>query len=165
VSSWASPQRQERGFSNSEYHQQAPVSQIPILHMEVKSDGADGYQYAYETGNKIAIQEAGTKHNFQLATIIQKNISGDSTKRQGSYSYVAPDGQQVSMSYVADEGGFRPQGSHMPVAPPIPEEIRKAVEQNLADEARGIVDDGQYREGGEEGGDLPAPRLPSKFRV
>ncbi|KAL1516637.1 hypothetical protein ABEB36_000522 [Hypothenemus hampei] len=107
-------------------------TQIPILHMELKND----------TGNKILQEEIG-----------------DAASRQGSYSYVAPDGQQVSMTYVADAEGFRPQGSHMPVPPPMPEAIRKAVEQNLAEEARGIVDDGQYHQ------QVPVPVLPLKFRV
>ncbi|XP_066156869.1 endocuticle structural glycoprotein SgAbd-2-like [Euwallacea fornicatus] len=144
---WGLPQRAERGFASSgEYHQPQSVSQIPILHMELNNDGGENYQFAYETGNKIQQQEAG-----------------DSTKRQGSYTYIAPDGQQISMTYVADSEGFRPQGSHMPVPPPIPEEIRKAVEQNLAEEAQGIVDDGQYREGNHES--LPAPKLPLKYRL
>lgn len=44
-----------------------------------------------------------------------------------------------------------PQGAHIPTPPPIPEEIQRAIEKNLADEARGIVDDGQYRPGADEG--------------
>ncbi|KAL3276459.1 hypothetical protein HHI36_011840 [Cryptolaemus montrouzieri] len=42
-------------------------------------------------------------------------------------------------------------GDHLPVAPPVPAEILKALEQNAADEARGIVDDGQYRPDASEG--------------
>lgn len=69
----------------------------------------------------------------------------------GSYSYTAPDGQQISITYTAGQEGFVPQGPHLPTSPPIPEEIQRAIEKNLADEARGIVDDGQYRPGPEEG--------------
>lgn len=69
----------------------------------------------------------------------------------GSFSYTAPDGQQISISYTADQNGFLPQGAHLPTPPPIPEEIQRAIEQNLADEARGIVDDGQYKPGADEG--------------
>ncbi|XP_060535411.1 cuticle protein 3-like [Cylas formicarius] len=130
------------GYAAPEYYQTSPLNNVPIIRMEVTNDGEGSYKYAYETGNKIAQQE-----------------QGDPTKRQGSYSYTAPDGQQVSMSYVADEHGFHPQGSHMPVPPPMPEAIKRAVEQNLAEEARGIVDDGQYRE------DIQAPALPAHFRV
>ncbi|CAH1999036.1 unnamed protein product [Acanthoscelides obtectus] len=68
------------------------------------------------------------------------------TRAQGGYSFTLPDGQQVHLSYTADENGFVAQGSHIPTPPPIPEEIRKAIAQNLADEARGLVDDGSYRE-------------------
>lgn len=64
---------------------------------------------------------------------------------QGSYSYTSPEGEQIQISYQAGENGFQAQGSHIPTAPPIPEEIQKAIEQNLADEANGIVDDGQYK--------------------
>ncbi|XP_050301455.1 pupal cuticle protein 20-like [Anthonomus grandis grandis] len=145
VFAYAFPERYERGFANSEYYQPNPISQIPILHMENKNNGDGAYQFAYETGNKIAQQE-----------------SGDGQKAKGSYAYVAPDGQQVSMSYVADATGFHPHGSHMPVAPPMPELIKRAVEQNLADEARGIIDDGQYRE---TQAHLPAPALPVQYRV
>lgn len=51
---------------------------------------------------------------------------------QGSDSYTAPDGQQVSITYVADENGFQVQGSHIPTAPPIPPEIQRALEWNAA---------------------------------
>lgn len=33
---------------------------------------------------------------------------------RGSYSYVGPDGVLYTMSYVADDKGFRPTGGHLP---------------------------------------------------
>lgn len=43
----------------------------------------------------------------------------------GSYSYKTPDGEILTMTYTADENGFHPQGTHLPVALPIPDEILK----------------------------------------
>ncbi|CAG2058720.1 unnamed protein product [Timema podura] len=34
--------------------------------------------------------------------------------KEGSYSYVSPEGIPVSVSYIADEKGFRATGSHLP---------------------------------------------------
>ncbi|KAJ8954057.1 hypothetical protein NQ318_004362 [Aromia moschata] len=107
--------------------------QVPILRADANNDGGGTYRYEYETGNGISAQEQG-------------DARGDGTRAQGGFSYTAPDGQQVSIQYTADENGFVPQGSHIPTPPPVPEEIQRALQQNLADEARGIVDDGQYRE-------------------
>ena len=41
--------------------------------------------------------------------------------------FTLPDGQVFQMSYVADENGFQPQSSFLPVAPEFPHEIPQFV--------------------------------------
>ncbi|XP_018579201.1 endocuticle structural glycoprotein SgAbd-2-like [Anoplophora glabripennis] len=111
----------------------APVA---ILRLNNDNNGDGTYNFDFETENRISQQETGHVAGAGAdAAVIA----------QGSYSFVAPDGQAYTVNYVADENGFQPQGAHIPTAPPVPEEILKALEQNAADEAAGIVDDGQYR--------------------
>lgn len=110
--------------------------QIPILRYENENNGDGTYRYAYETGNGIQAQEEG---------YLKDDGAEGAQQAQGSFSYTGDDGQQYSIQYTADENGFQPQGAHLPTPPPIPEEILKALEQNAADEANGISDDGQYR--------------------
>ena len=43
----------------------------------------------------------------------------------GSYSYTAPDGQNVSVSYTADKNGFQPVGSHIPASSSFTAEYHK----------------------------------------
>ena len=40
----------------------------------------------------------------------------------GSYSYTAPDGQLISLTYKADAGGFQPEGAHLPKSVELPAE-------------------------------------------
>lgn len=71
------------------------------------------YFCSYETANGIKAEEVGT---------LKRANSPDKTDVivvQGSYSYVGDDGQTYSVSYAADdEGGFQPQGAHLPTPPP-----------------------------------------------
>ncbi|KAL4717321.1 hypothetical protein ACJJTC_017208 [Scirpophaga incertulas] len=55
---------------------------------------------------------------------------------EGSYSYVGDNGQTYTVHYIADSNGFRASGEHLPVGPPIPEIIQRAVQYNLAEEAK-----------------------------
>ncbi|KAJ8924939.1 hypothetical protein NQ315_001102 [Exocentrus adspersus] len=116
--------------------------QIPILRYDNNPNQGDGsYNYAYETGNGISAAERG----------FQKVGGGPEGSQQadGSFSYTAPDGQRISLQYVADENGFRPVGAHLPTPPPIPDAILRSLEQNRLDGSyTGDGDDGQYRPGG-----------------
>ncbi|KAJ9574175.1 hypothetical protein L9F63_008431 [Diploptera punctata] len=100
-------------------------NEIPIISLqsEVNADGS--YKYSYETGDGIRAEESG------VARAAGPNDEGGEAV-QGQYSYVAPDGSSISLVYTADENGFVPQGSHIPVAPPIPEAIQRSIEYNLA---------------------------------
>ncbi|XP_017860629.1 PREDICTED: pupal cuticle protein Edg-78E-like [Drosophila arizonae] len=77
---------------------------------EINPDGS--YSYSYETSNGISGQEQG--------------VGGQGAS--GSNSYISPEGQQVQLSYIADENGYQPQGSHLPTPPPIPEAILRGLE-------------------------------------
>lgn len=39
---------------------------------------------------------------------------------QGSYSYTGPDGVVYTITYIADENGYRAEGAHIPTPPPVP---------------------------------------------
>ncbi|XP_045452275.1 cuticle protein 3-like [Melitaea cinxia] len=90
----------------------------------------DSYSFNYETENGIKAEEQG------------REVEG--IEAQGAFQYTGDDGQIYSVTYTAGQGGVQAQGAHLPVPPPTPEAILKALEQNARDEAAGIIDDGQY---------------------
>ncbi|XP_071447979.1 endocuticle structural glycoprotein SgAbd-8-like [Hetaerina americana] len=94
---------------------------IPIVRQEADV-GFDGtYKYSYETGNGIVAEEAGFLKNAGVP-------EQEAQVAQGTFSYTAPDGTPITLQYIADENGFQPQGAHLPVAPPIPEAIQRALD-------------------------------------
>lgn len=76
---------------------------------------------SYETGNSIVAEETGYLLNAGVP-------EQEAQHAEGSYSYTAPDGTIISVTYVAGPEGFVPTGSHLPTPPPIPEAIAKALE-------------------------------------
>lgn len=79
---------------------------------KIRNDGS--YKYEFETENGIMAQEEGK----------QKEINGESgAEAQGEFSYVAPDGQVITMHYIANEAGFQPVGDHIPTPPPMPDSV------------------------------------------
>lgn len=57
--------------------------------------------YSYETDNGITAQETGDLKQGRTTAEAAEEV-------KGQYSYTAPDGQIISLSYVADETGFHP---------------------------------------------------------
>ncbi|KAH8342512.1 hypothetical protein KR059_010752 [Drosophila kikkawai] len=69
----------------------------------------DGFSYALETSDGTSKQEQGELKNA--------GAENEAIAVKGSYSWVAPDGQTYTVTYIADENGFQPSGAHLPVAP------------------------------------------------
>ena len=88
---------------------------------DIEPDGA--YKWSFEAANGIKAEETGSAKKSNDAENPVVIVA------QGSYSYTDPDGNQISLTYTADdEGGFQPQGSHLPTPPPIPPNIQKALD-------------------------------------
>lgn len=78
---------------------------------------------SYETSNGIRVENVG----YLKKIIIPKTETGDGQVideheelvlvQTGSYSYSDPEGNIITLRYVADENGFQPEGEHLPVAP------------------------------------------------
>lgn len=108
---------------SAQQYGQNQQQQQPIAILRQASDSSpDGsYQWSYETENGISASEQGQPGP----------VGEDGTPAvvaQGQYSYTSDDGTPISVSYTADENGFHPEGAHLPVAPPVPEAIARALE-------------------------------------
>ncbi|XP_012282360.2 uncharacterized protein LOC105700781 [Orussus abietinus] len=111
----------------AQYGQVPASGQPPIAILRQAQDiSPEGsYNFSYETENGIAVSESGSPQ--------PAGPDGEpAVAAQGQYQYTAPDGTPISVSYVADENGFQPQGEHLPVAPPVPEAILRSLEFNAA---------------------------------
>ncbi|KAG8233377.1 hypothetical protein J437_LFUL005839 [Ladona fulva] len=89
------------------YKQQPYAPPIPIVRQsqDVNFDGT--FQFSYETGNGIVVEQSGYLKNAGLKDQEAQVI-------QGSYSYPGPNGQVYTVRYFADETGFHADGDHLP---------------------------------------------------
>ncbi|XP_059053388.1 larval cuticle protein LCP-17-like [Achroia grisella] len=85
---------------------------------DISPEGA--FQYEYETSNGISGQADGVVKNG--------NSDNPALEIKGGVRYTAPDGSPIDLSYIANENGYQPQGSHIPVPPPIPEAIQRSLD-------------------------------------
>ncbi|EDW50685.1 pupal cuticle protein 20 [Drosophila sechellia] len=117
---------------------------IPIIKLESKVNTDGSYMYEYETGNGIKAEEMGYLKNAGVA-------GAEAQTAEGSFSYTSPEGQEISLTYIADENGFQPQGDHLPTPPPIPIEIQEALDKLAAGGGCHGCDDNET--GGNDDGD------------
>ncbi|KAK6623213.1 hypothetical protein RUM43_009065 [Polyplax serrata] len=97
---------------------------VPILSSANEASVDGSYRFGFEAGDGTKVLQEGAVKDLQDA-------DGKPTKggvARGAYSYVGDDGQTYTVTYTADETGFHAEGAHLPVAPPVPEEIQRALE-------------------------------------
>ncbi|XP_023016200.1 endocuticle structural glycoprotein SgAbd-4 [Leptinotarsa decemlineata] len=103
--------------------QGAPGPEIKIISQtnEISPDG--GYKWSYEADNGIKADETGTLKKTNDAENPEVIVA------QGAFSYTDKEGNQISLTYTADDdNGFQPQGAHLPTPPPIPPNIQRALD-------------------------------------
>ncbi|ALC41597.1 Cpr49Ag [Drosophila busckii] len=102
----------------------APTTTAASIIKQDNVNNADGsFNSSYETSNGIRVENVG----YLKKIIVPKTETSDGQVideheelvlvQTGSYSYSDPDGNIITLRYVADENGFQPQGDHLPVAP------------------------------------------------
>ncbi|XP_019867080.2 endocuticle structural glycoprotein SgAbd-2-like [Aethina tumida] len=96
-----------------------PVVPITSESNELNPDGS--FSYSYSTGDGQQAQAQGYLKNAG-------NKEAEAEVIQGSYSYTAPDGTPITVNWIADENGFRAEGSHIPTPPPVPEAIQRSLQ-------------------------------------
>ncbi|XP_063587513.1 cuticle protein AMP1A-like isoform X2 [Penaeus indicus] len=94
---------------------------VPILRDDRVHEDDGRYNFDIETGDGITASESGSPDGPEGAIVAS-----------GKYSYTAPDGSLIEVTYVANEDGFQPEGDHLPVAPEFPHEIPEFVLRQIA---------------------------------
>ncbi|XP_017785787.1 PREDICTED: endocuticle structural glycoprotein SgAbd-4-like [Nicrophorus vespilloides] len=107
---------------------QSNTTPIAILsHSE--AIGEDGtFNFNFESENGIRVDQTGYNKVIPATRIGDDVVDKVVQVITGSYSYQAPDGTPINLSFVADENGFQPVGDHLPTPPPIPEAIQRTLD-------------------------------------
>ncbi|CAD7090689.1 unnamed protein product [Hermetia illucens] len=93
----------------TQYSSPEAAAEVRSFSSDVSPDGS--YRYSFETSNGIAAQEQG--------------VGG--VQAAGAASHTSPEGVPIALTYTADENGFHPEGAHLPVPPPVPEYVGRAL--------------------------------------
>ncbi|XP_064089151.1 cuticle protein AMP4-like [Macrobrachium nipponense] len=107
----------------------APLPIAIMRQVQVNPDALGAHSSDFEAENGIVFQFSGSEGVLGGANMI------------GSWSYPQADGTLAEVTFVADENGFQPQSSLLPVAPafphPIPQFVLDQIEfARLEDERR-----------------------------
>ncbi|CAG7732055.1 unnamed protein product [Allacma fusca] len=108
---------------------QGEAPEVTILNSVSETDGAGNFNWASETSDGTKLEQKGYIKNPEADPEEQIQVI------QGSYSYIDPEGNTITVTYIADENGFQPTGDHLPTPPPVPEAIQKVVELALKNAA------------------------------
>jgi len=116
--------RRQRPQEDFQEERRAPA---PVAQEERRGRQSGGLGLALGILNNPA--DADGNYNFNFADNgMEREESGHPGAVEGGYSYTSPEGELVSVEYVADEFGFHPVGSHIPVAPPMPPHVRRLLD-------------------------------------
>ncbi|XP_060518381.1 uncharacterized protein LOC132697106 [Cylas formicarius] len=97
---------------------------VPVVAQENDIDVANGkFRWSFESGD-------GTKQEQNGEIRGTGEDAGPAV--QGSYSWKDTEGKEHSISYTADENGYKAQGEDIPVTQEIPQAILKSLEYNAA---------------------------------
>ncbi|KMR04590.1 larval cuticle protein lcp-17 [Lasius niger] len=81
--------------------------------------------YNYNTDIGIQVQEYGHLNNV--------GTKQEALEVRGSYNYTDNDGNTFQISYIANENGFQPKGTHLPTVPPL---IKKALQYSAEENGK-----------------------------
>uniref|UniRef100_A0A224XS48 Putative cuticle protein n=1 Tax=Panstrongylus lignarius TaxID=156445 RepID=A0A224XS48_9HEMI len=96
------------------------VTYARILRQEQDTQFDGSFNYAYETENGINGQASGVLKN--------PGREDEGISIEGSYSWTSPEGIPITITFIADEQGYRAQGDAIPTSPPVPEAIQRALD-------------------------------------
>ncbi len=84
--------------------------------------------FRFQTSDGVTREESGTQK--------QNGGAEPANEITGQVSWTSPEGELITLNYVANENGFQPQGSHVPVAPPVHPAIQRGLDLIARNNAR-----------------------------
>ncbi|XP_064089673.1 cuticle protein AM/CP1114-like [Macrobrachium nipponense] len=112
---------------------EAVTPPVPIVSQNQVNPVNGAHNFEFESGNGIQFTESGSEG------------AAGGASRIGSFSFPMEDGSVASVSFVADENGFQPESSLLPVAPAFPHPIPQFVLEQI--EFARLEDERKAREG------------------
>ncbi|TDG50801.1 hypothetical protein AWZ03_002790 [Drosophila navojoa] len=95
----------------SRYNQYAQQNYVPITAYQNDLNLDGSFSYGYAAADGTTAQAQGYVKNLGYGEGVEAQVI------QGSYSYTSPEGTPITVRYIADENGFRAEGTGIPATP------------------------------------------------
>nr|XP_053639600.1 cuticle protein AM/CP1114-like [Cherax quadricarinatus] len=105
----------------------SPEKTATILRDDRITEDDGRYNFEVETSNGIVLSQSGSP------------VAQGAIGKSGQYSFTSPEGVKVTLKFVADENGYKPESPFLPVAPefphPVPDYVLRQIEFAAAEDA------------------------------